>query len=195
MHKEEEWTRIFRENWYFLAAFILCIGGLGYKVMTAPMETLPKNQATTTLSVTTSKDILRQMNQITRQQTSRDKTLKIIQRYKDFARKNPDDTTKTPAYLSAMGNLYRDKLLDFETAAQVYEQVLSQYPDWPAIRQVYISLADCYERLHRPREANRVYRLMMEKFPEDSQEYEYAKTVLEGKAIPPQRHKDPPGSQ
>ncbi len=84
-----------------------------------------------------------------------------------------------PVLLLAMGNLYRQKLLDYESAADCYKWLIGDYPDAPNITSAYINLGVCYERLGQQQMANRLYREMSEKFPEDSVEHQFARQKLE----------------
>ena len=83
-----------------------------------------------------------------------------------------------PGYLLAMGNLYRQKLLDYEEAARCYSLLIHDYPDWEGVPHAYVQLATCYERLNKIQERDWLLEQMMQKLPEDSQEYLYAKTTL-----------------
>lgn len=88
------------------------------------------------------------------------------------------DSPEAAALLNAMGNLYRQKMGDYEHAAQCYEDLLHQYPDWEGNRNVYLNLVVTYRALEKEDYINWTYRRMMERYPEDSQEYLYAKSEL-----------------
>ncbi len=79
-----------------------------------------------------------------------------------------------PAYLSAMGNLYRQKLSDYEQAASCFERLINEYPDDPSVRDSYLQLLVCYERLGDQENRRRVLRQLMEKYPAESQEHQFA---------------------
>lgn len=105
--------------------------------------------------------------------TPQDEARKTIARYEQELEAEPD-SPDTPARLMALGNLYKQKLLDFEQAAYQYRQVTTRFPDFAQVGLAYIELSDCYERLNDWRAAQMVYREMSERFPPDSQEYLYA---------------------
>jgi tetratricopeptide (TPR) repeat protein len=88
------------------------------------------------------------------------------------------DHKDTPAYLMAIGNLYKQKLLDYEQAAQCYERILMEFPDWDNVRVVYMQLATCYERLEDKEKVKGVYEQMLDVFPSDSQEYAIARDAV-----------------
>ena len=88
------------------------------------------------------------------------------------------DAPERPALLQAMGNLYRNKLLDFANAAWCYEQIILNYPDWVGTSMVYGDLATCYENTGDQENATRIYMEMMRVLPETTQEYLYAKDKL-----------------
>ena len=87
-------------------------------------------------------------------------------------------TEDAPALLSAMGNLYRQKLLDYEQAAGCFERLISEYPQWPSIRDAYLQLVVCYDRLGDMENRSRVLRRIMSDFPPESEEYLYASREL-----------------
>lgn len=88
----------------------------------------------------------------------------------------PDEAA---ALLSALGNLYKQKKQDYASAARYYEQVIEKYPDWPGIKGVYHQLMTCYTNLDDQASLRLLYRKMMEVFPEESNEYLFAKDALE----------------
>ncbi len=105
--------------------------------------------------------------------TPQDEARNTIEEYTRQIEAEPDNPD-TPARLMAMGNLYKQKLLDFEQAAVQYRELTARFPDYPQVGLAYIELADCLEKLNDWRSAQLVYREMMEHFPPDSQEYLFA---------------------
>lgn len=87
----------------------------------------------------------------------------------------PDDAA---ALLSALGNLHKQKKQDYAAAARYFEQVIEKYPDWPGINGVYHQLMACYSNLDDQVSLRLLYRKMMEVFPEESNEYMFAKDAL-----------------
>lgn len=82
------------------------------------------------------------------------------------------------ARLSALGNLYQMKKGDFKAAAGYYEILIERYPTWEGVLGTYRELVTCYEMLGEQQELRALYRRMLEKFPEDSDEYRAAREVL-----------------
>lgn len=101
----------------------------------------------------------------------------VIEQHEQRLEANPE-SEDAPALLHAMGNLARHKLGQYEQAAQYYEVLLEEYPEWKAIRKVYPQLAVCYERMGDELNAQSVYKRMIKRFPEDSQEYQFARAQL-----------------
>lgn len=101
-------------------------------------------------------------------------TIAAHQQKLDADPKSPD----APGYLNAMANLALTRQLDYKTAAQYYERLIAEYPEFPGLGQVYIQLSVCYERLGDQQHVRWVYQQMMEKFPADSQEHLFAKAQL-----------------
>lgn len=82
------------------------------------------------------------------------------------------------ARLSALGNLHRQKKQDYTTAARYYEEIIERYPEWPGIKGVYHQLMSCYSQLDDQASLRLLYRKMVEVFPPESNEYQFAKDAL-----------------
>lgn len=106
-----------------------------------------------------------------------DKTLATINEHQQKFDANPK-AEDAPSLLSAMGNLYYQRLSNYKEAARCYDLLIAGYPDWPNIKPAYHQLATCYQRLGDRENEQRVYKLMIKAFPVDSQEYLYAKQQL-----------------
>ncbi|MFP4191312.1 MAG: tetratricopeptide repeat protein [Candidatus Hydrogenedentota bacterium] len=119
----------------------------------------------------------RQLEPTPTRATGEERALSLIERHEAALADNPDDL-EAPALLSAMGNVYRQRLNDYESAARAYETILLDYPDWPQIRTVFPQLQVCYKQLDDWDGVDWVYQQMMEIFPEDSEEHLYARTQL-----------------
>ena len=97
--------------------------------------------------------------------------------YKTFLEKHPN-YPDTPAVLTAIGNLYMNKKMDYRTAASYFERVIIEYPKWDGIKSVYTLLSMCYEELNDHQGKIWLYQKILEEFPPDSQEYQFAKEQL-----------------
>lgn len=100
-----------------------------------------------------------------------------INYYKAFLEKNPNHPD-TPAILSALGNLYLSKKVDYETAASYFERIIIEYPDWEGAKGLYSLLSLCYDQLNDSHSKIWLYQEMMKRFPPESQEYQFAKQEL-----------------
>lgn len=101
----------------------------------------------------------------------------LIEYYRSQLETNPDNPD-TPAYLFAMGNLYKLKKMDCASAIPYYERIVIEFPNWEGIKSVFPELASCYEAVNDAHGKIWVYEEMMKRFPEDSQEYLFAKKAL-----------------
>lgn len=109
--------------------------------------------------------------------TESERARALIEKHEAALQEHPR-SPDAPGLLSAMGNLYRQKLRDYAKAAQCYERLLYDYPTWEGTRRAYIQLVACYEALGNEESLRTTYRRMMEAFPPESQEHLYAKTKL-----------------
>ena len=110
----------------------------------------------------------------------REEALAQIEAHRQAVDRDPE-SEDAAVRLHAMGNLYRQKLVDYEQAAQCYEQLLAYHPDSAYKRATYVQLLTCYDRLGDSTNRDRISRRIMDEFPEDSQEYEFAESVLYGR--------------
>ncbi len=166
---------IIRQNWYLLCLFLLLL---------VVMVFWPTAQGNITQETRDGSDLpLREEPAsspgATLIQDNRSSAQSQIEEYLRLVQEKPQ-ADDAPSWLTAAGNLYCQRLMDYEKAAQCYEQVLQSYSSWENLRHVYVQLATCYERLEDWEKARRVYRRMMDAFPVDSQEHLYAKAKYEG---------------
>lgn len=96
------------------------------------------------------------------------------------ALKTTTDPVRVAAYMNGIGNMYYQRLQDYEAAAGYFERVIAEHPGCVGIAQTYVQLAMCYERLGQPDKRTATLRRMLEAFPNDSQEYAYAYQELYG---------------
>ena len=111
-----------------------------------------------------------------------ERTRTMIAAYQQAIDEDPD-SAEAPGLMFAMGNLNRQKFMDYAEAARLYELLLNDYPEWEGIGQVYPQLATCYERLGDRDNATRLYKDMMDHFGEGCPEYEFAEAQLAVKWI------------
>lgn len=104
-------------------------------------------------------------------------TLALIAEYENRL-KNEPQSSEVPAILAALGNLYSHKLMDCRRASEYYEEIILNHADWEGARVIYPELSVCYERLGDQEQLQWLYRRMMEVFPEDTQEYAFARAQL-----------------
>lgn len=101
----------------------------------------------------------------------------LIEYYRSQLEQSPQDPN-TPAYLSAIGNLYKMKKMDCTSAIPYYERVIIEFPEWEGIKSIYPELSTCYDEVNDYRGKIWIHEEIMKRFPEDSQEYLFAKTSL-----------------
>ncbi|HIJ74960.1 MAG TPA: tetratricopeptide repeat protein [Candidatus Hydrogenedentes bacterium] len=89
------------------------------------------------------------------------------------------DREDAPILINAMGNLYMQKLRDYERAVECYEQILTDHPNSDETRSALVNLANCYEKLNDLNSARRTYRRMLAAFPEGTQERNFAQAQLD----------------
>jgi tetratricopeptide (TPR) repeat protein len=128
--------------------------------------------------------------------TPAEETRAILAEYQEKIEAEPD-SADAPALLNASGNLYKQKFRDFAKAAEQYEMLLAQYPEYEAIARVYPELATCYEQLGETGKLQGLYREMMDRFPPETAEHQWAadKLGLQVEPVPaPDESLDFPGA-
>jgi tetratricopeptide (TPR) repeat protein len=169
------WKQVLRDNWYGLAALGLMGAALLYGLARSGSTPEAAHPAVAVASAV--EGAAETVTLMADRPTEADKARGIIAEHQaklDADPRSPD----APAFLDAMANLYRQRMGDYVNAAQCYERLLIDYPQWEGIQRVYAQLATCYERSGDSSNAQRVYKKMMDVFPPESQECLYAKAKL-----------------
>lgn len=107
-----------------------------------------------------------------------DQTLALIEEHERKLANDPG-SPDTPALLMATGNLYRARLKDCARAVYYYRTLITEFPESPNLGQAYVQLCDCYTELGDLRALRLMCREMLDHFPPESQEYQYARSVLD----------------
>lgn len=104
-------------------------------------------------------------------------TRNIIASYQAAYDADPD-APDAPNHLLAIGHLYLQRLENHEAAAQFYELLLFNYPDWEKTPTVYDKLWTCYETLGDVNSILRLAELIQERHPEDTDLNRIAQEML-----------------
>lgn len=114
------------------------------------------------------------------QQPTRDsRVLDAIANYEEELKYNRG-SSETPVNLYNLANLYYSKMQDYNKASLYYEALIQEHPDYKGLNTVYPNLGICYQRLGKYELERGVYRRMLDYFPDHTQEYLYAHTMLNG---------------
>lgn len=170
MISDSEVGGLVRQNWPLLAALGVLLGGAAVVYMRGDGEAA---NASAVASAQERAAITATIVNRPHRKTPQELAVEQIAEHEAKVQADPDDKD-APAYLMAMGNLYRQKLVDYERAAQCYERLLIDHAEWEGVRAVYMQLATCYERLDQTEAAQGVYEKMLDVFPADSKEHEIA---------------------
>lgn len=179
MSKEELLDGL-RKNWYLIAALAVIAAFVLVKLLINSGEgasTPPDRNAGPKASGPSTQETLEALQKVT-QPDEQAKAHTQIEDYQQKIEANPEDE-ETPAYLIAMGNLYRQKLGDYENAIRCYERIIINFPESEQRRQAFLQLEACYLKLEDRTGLKWLYDKMVEAFPEDSQEYQYAQEQRE----------------
>jgi len=164
-----------RQNWALFVAMGALLGGAAFVYMFQGSESPAASANVASVSAGQPGVVIVPGTNQPRavRKTTQELALEQIAEHEAKVEADPDHED-TPAYLMAMGNLYRQKMVDYEKAAECYELLLVDHSDWDGVRVAYMQLATCYERLDQPELAKVVYEKMLKVFPSDSQEHEIA---------------------
>lgn len=176
----QELVRGLKANWYLVAILVVCVvlvGGHMLRGGSASESSSPEAASVRNAGGAGPVEPPRTRVE-TRRLTSEERVLDTIAQHEARIIEEPhsDDTV---ALRLAVGNLYR-RIGRYDEAINSYESLILERPDWDGIRAVYDELATCYERLGDTVNARRIYAQMLDRFPEDSAEYEYAQAKLMG---------------
>jgi tetratricopeptide (TPR) repeat protein len=167
-------------EWGLLALFLILLAGAGYKYATSDAGGNKSNAGAAEAFAVGSDGVVRNAAgfQIQKQRrSSQQLVIETIRNHQERIDSAPE-SKEVPAYLNAIGNLYGQKLGEYEKAISYYERILEEYPDWPNIRGVYPKLARYYELAGEQEQSYKTYQRMMKAFPEDSQEHLFAQQMV-----------------
>ena len=181
MPKKQESNSILKDNWYLiLAVAVLLVGGAVMALM--PSGKKESGPAGVIGSAGDGVDVVRltgdEMEEIAAAEdyqgmSKADKDAKSIEDYKAKLAEDPDGEAAA-ATMSSLAVVYR-RQEKYDDAAIVLEELLEKFPDTPNARTALIMLPEIYEAAGDIPMARQTYRRMMEFFPPDSQEHQYAK--------------------
>jgi TolA-binding protein len=169
-------TGFLRSNWYLFVLFFGVTVALTLQVTQAaePEPTAePGRQAVLAKHYGNGAPSSRQRS------SPQDEARETISRYEERFAADPGGED-APSYLMAMGNLSRQKLLDYEAAAHYYALLVERFPDWERIDKVYPNLVTCYQQLGDQEALRRTYLAMQDRYPESSPYHEFATAGLFG---------------
>lgn len=172
--------RICRQYWFIVIPAVGLLIGLTLKTCSLSAERRASQEQTASQGdiglVRASEESLRTPDRPQRR-TPKEEAEAQVQQYHVQLRDEPVNEN-TPAILMAMGNLYRQRLLNYEEAARCYERVIEEFPGAMQISDAYVQLSTCYQRMNALEKANRLHLQMLERFPEDAIEHQFARDQL-----------------
>ncbi len=177
---ESDKASFIKQNWYLLVLSVVFLGVGIYGFVGPDKETAEANTPRLTTPAALDPRLAVVSSRTPRKRlTKEEKVLKTIESHDAKIKENPE-SKEAPAYLCAKGNLYRQKLGNFEEAIQCYESLLLDYPNWEGKRRVLLHLATCYNRIGNVKNEEWAYQELMKMFPAESAEYQFAKAQLGG---------------
>lgn len=167
-----------RKNWHLIAVFVAVVAAIPVVALREKAQQQNAAQAASqTIDGTTAVDARPRIEPVAPRETSRDAALKTIESHRQRLEANPQ-SDEAPALLSAMGNLYRQRLSDYGQAASCFERLLTEYPESTNTRDAYLQLVICYDRLGDVENRRRILRQMMDVYPPESEEHLFAAREL-----------------
>lgn len=167
---------VVRRNWYLFILLAVCAAGV-IVFGRRPAEDLPRSEPRPNPERPADRATSSGSAGTPRRLTPDEETAQTIAQHLAEFNAAPQDE-RAPALLLSIGNLYLQKLQDYDQAIANYERVIAEYRDWEGIRKAYLQLATAYEKDGQFDRATSVYHEMMRQFPPDSVEYQYAKGRL-----------------
>lgn len=181
MPKKQESNSILKDNWYLiLAVAVLLVGGAVVALMPGGEDESGPTGVIGSAGdgvdiVRLTDDELEGANATDHDQglTKAERDEKYVEDYKAKLAEDPDGDAAAET-MSSLAVVYR-RQEKYDDAAIVLEELLQKFPGTPNARTAMIMLPGVYEAAGDVDMARQTYRRMMEFFPPESQEHQYAK--------------------
>ena len=181
MPRRQEQPNVLKDNWYLiLAVVVLLVGGAIAAFMSGDEEeTLPE---TGVVGQVSGVDVVRlepgqaggDVPTIGYQDLTPDeRDQKYIEDYQKKLAEDPDGADAAGTMMS-LSVVYR-RQLQYNDAAIVLEDIVEKFPESPHTRTAMIQLPEVYREAGDVNMARESYRRMMDHFPPDTQEHQWAK--------------------
>lgn len=179
MPRKIESSNILKDNWYLiLAVVVLLVGGVVAAVMSGgEEEELPTGVVGSAGDgvdiIRVSDDDLEDKPTVGYQDlTAEERDAKYVEEYTQKLQEDPNGA-HAPETMIALATVYR-RQGNFDDAAIVMEDLVEKYPDNPHARTARIQLPEVYQDAGDVSMARASYQRMMEFFPPDTQEHQWA---------------------
>lgn len=179
MPRKQDSPNVLADNWYLiLAVVVLLVGGIVAAIMSSREGDPPP---TGVIGSVDGVNVVRLSDEQTpgtvptvgyQDLPPDERDQKYIEDYQEKLQANPDDEEAAGTMMS-LAVVYR-RLHQYDDAAIVLEDLLEKFPDSPNARTAIIQLPEIYQESGDISMARQSYQRMMEKFPPESQEYQWA---------------------
>lgn len=163
-----------RHNWHLLLVFSVCVSAValfaGRGANDAADEAISETGRGTPEVPSPAMPTQKRL-------TPAEEAARVIAEHQAELRLDPQ-SDRAPALLLSIGNLYFQKLQEYDQAISSYERAIAEYPEWEGIQKAYVQLGSAYEKDGQSEKAKSVYEEMMRRFTPDSVAYDYAKKQL-----------------
>lgn len=180
MARKQESSNILKDNWYLVVALVVLLGGGAIAAFRSGQEDEPlptgvvgKAQDGTEV-VRLGPDAIDDEPATTGYQhlSPDERDQKYIEEYTEELNANPE-ADEAAGILMKLAVVYR-RQQQYDDAVIALEDILEKYPDSPHARTAVIQLPEVYQEAGDRQMARQSYERMMQFFPPESQEYQWA---------------------
>lgn len=172
------WLKLLAKDWYLFAILVGIVGVAAYQIVAGGAdEQRGEAQAVSAAPRASSGEAKYSFGRRMKSATEQERAQAVIDDHIEKFEANPQ-AEDAAGLLMAVGNLHMQKLGDYAQAAQYYERIMMDYPDWIGINLVYPQLVICYEKLGDETGKRWIYEKIVADYPEHTEEYKYAQKQL-----------------
>lgn len=178
----ESFESAIKKNLFWIIGFVVCIFlaiGIGLNTQFAKDNDPEKGFKSAVVNANVESKYFKKLtNPPPPPKTEEEKTQEIIEDYDTVIVDENVPIDERVRYLYAKGSLQLTGLGDIDSAIEIFQQIILEYPDHYRAGRSYFRLFDCYKKLNDEENMRWVCNRVMEVYPAGTPEHKWAQTQM-----------------